>query len=369
MLRRSLGRPGQLLASCLLASLLVGCDAFEYYGPLPNLRHALTVNLNELGKLQSLQIRKTTLSSEASRELRLVNTLHSVELEDCQIADGRVLLESLGEITRLESLTLRRCNLTDDDLVGLAAAENLRELKLMSTNITGNGLAALSKLPLRSLVLHSSEATAETLSCLSEFESLEEISLSTPRLAVNELPDLGKLQKLRSLAILNGQFSANKDEALHFLRNVPTLREVRLSADTVTDSTMHGLGQLSTLERIEISRNGITDQGIDALQGLSQLKTLRIWGAERLTAACLPSLLKHQQLQELSLSGAPIHHSDARVLDALPQLAERDVGMSRWEIASSTRPPRSNASYRDHAGLGRQQAGLGRTFPGEQQVN
>lgn len=333
------GRCFTLSGLALLAGSFLGCDAFEYYGPLPNLRHALTVNLRELGQLESLEIRRKTLSSDASKELRLVNTVNRVVLEDCQVADGGVLLQALGEITRLESLVLRRCNLLDGDLAGLAAAENLRELEIAGTSIDGVGLAALSKLPIRTLVLHSKTATAATLECLGDFESLETLSLTTPELAINELPSLHKLKNLRSVTILSGKFSQHDATALKFLQAVPSLREIRFSSETVTDSTMGALGRISTLEKIELSRNSITDQGIAQLDNLQNLKVLRIWAAEKVTAACLPNILKHQALTEISLSGAPIHFEDAKVLGSLPNLNIRDVGMSHWEIAETRGQP------------------------------
>src|SRR5688572_12390611 len=92
------GRSLLVLVLMLSSVSFIGCDAFEYYGPLPNLRHALTINLRELGKLESLEIKRKTISTDAAKEIRLVNTVHRVVLEDCQIADGSVLLQSLGEI-------------------------------------------------------------------------------------------------------------------------------------------------------------------------------------------------------------------------------------------------------------------------------
>ncbi len=317
----------------LIGSCLIGCDAFEYYGPLPNLRHSLTVNLRELGKLQSLEIKRKSLSSDASKEVRLINTVNRVAIEDCDLADGRLLLESLGEIQRLESLTLRRCNLVDVDLAGLAAAENLHELEIVGTDIDGAGLAILTQLPIRSLTLHSKTATAKTLACLGEFACLEELSLNTPQLAINELPNLGRLKNLRSIKIFSGEFSRSDDMALRFLRDLPNLQEVFLSSESINDATMQALGQITTLERIELSRNGVTDLGIAELDSLPNLKALRIWDAKKLTVACLANIMKHRTLQEISLCGAPIHHSEAKQLYLLPNLGDLDVGMSHWECA------------------------------------
>src|SRR5690606_21772288 len=103
-------------------------------------------------------------------------------------------------------------------------------------------------------------------------------------------------------------------QALAFLNGVPDLREVRFSSATVTDSVMRALGRFDTLEKIELSRNSITDQGIAALDNLQNLKVLQVWSAEGLTASCLPHILKHQALTEVSLCDAPIHFSEAKVI-------------------------------------------------------
>lgn len=319
----------------LLVVGMAGCDAFEYYGPLPNLRHALTVNLRELGRLESLEIRRQTLTQDAAKELRLINTVHRVSIEDSQFIDSRTLLESLGELSKLEALTLRRCNFSDSDLAGLAEAINLQELDIVGVPIDGSGLAALSGLPLRSLTLHAEQATARTLSDLKSLSSLEELTVRAPLLELDQLSELRHLKRLKVLRLDCGEFSNGGDRELRYLRDLTELREITLASPSVDESVLQTLGQMPALIRIELPHTQVTNQGIEALAGLHQLQCLRIWRGERLTAECLPHLMKLQALEEISLCGALISRTEAQQLDQLPAMRDRDVGMSRWELAEA----------------------------------
>ncbi len=321
------------LVASVLAGGLIGCDAFEYYGPLPNLHKMLPISASELGTLTSLEIKRQTLSTVASREVRLVNLVQQLAIEDCQVQDGRALLESVAQLGHLRELTLRRCNLNDDDLAGLSDANQLTSLEIISTDVHGEGLAALAKLPLRSLTFHSRYATPESLKCIAEFSNLEELYLNIPNMSLDSLPSLAKLANLKSISIKGNLDAEGHVSRLDFLNGLYSLTSVYLSADSVADLSMVAIGKLHSLERLELSRNLVTDLGIAELDSLKRLKSIRIWAGEMLTSASIPSIMKHIELEEISLSGAPILHSDAALLNQLPKMTDMDVGMSQPEIA------------------------------------
>lgn len=327
---------GRLLVVGLLGStsLLMGCGAFEDFRPYPHLREVAQISEKPAIGASRLEIRGKQISVEAAKEVRLVNTVQDVTLEECQVVDGQVLVESLAGIGSLESLSLRRTNVRDEHLAFLAGADKLNSLEIVQTQIKGPGLAALSELPIRSLSFTCLETDAESLQSLASLRHVEEMYLNLPAdLAMHKLPSLQALTKLSSLTINRGDYSS--EHALDFLAGMSNLTSITISSASINDRTLIALSQLPSLERIDISENKITDAGIESLTQLVGLKDLSINCAEKLTAQCLPSLMKFGQLERVSLSSAPILFEDARVLKSLPNIADVDVGMSRREIAEA----------------------------------
>ncbi len=317
-----------VVGSMLLGSS--GCDAFEYYGPLPNLRKAIPINFSELRQLKSLDIRNSRLTSEAARELRLINTIESFNMEDCKLTDSHALARSLADMSRLKHIVIRRTNINDADLAELASMTSLKTLELVSTDVRGDVLRELAKLPIQSLILHSKLATAESLTCLADFENLEELYLDAPNVFVDELPSLARLKKLQALSLYACNFSEMTSSAdnSRFLSELPALKSLVISSDSVSNATFEAIAKIQSLESLEMVHTIMSDAQVVALEPLQNLTSLKVHMAEKISAATIPSLLQHRKLEVVCLTNARISWKDAEQLDILPNMTVRDVGWS-----------------------------------------
>jgi hypothetical protein len=127
------------------------------------------------------------------------------------------------------------------------------------------------------------------------------------------------------------------DAGLRHLAELPKLRSVKvLETLHVGDPVLKRLCELKGLEAIEIGPDfdvGITDAGLAHLGGLPKLRSLRLRGAAEITDAGAAHLKALVGLRELDLAGSALTDAGLAQLKALADLQE--LGLRRTRITDA----------------------------------
>ena len=171
-----------------------------------------------LPRLISLDLAHTKLDDDSLRALASSLTrLRELSLRGCSISD--VGLCRCRHFSRLESLSLRTCEVGNSVVEVLVAMPRLRDLDLAYTELSDAGLCALRPLTrLTSLSLDSCRLSASGLTNLAAFPELRTLDLSdveAPRFAVEVLASLPHLTSLNLFYV-----GISDEECVHLTRLV-----------------------------------------------------------------------------------------------------------------------------------------------------
>lgn len=141
------------------------------------LRAVDLAQLSELRRLERLSIRSPELTNEGIAYLKHLTNLRQLTLTGAEIDDGA--LAHLSELAGLQYLSLDCTDITDAGLAHLAGLTQLAELSLQGTRITGAGFVHLKPLSrLRTLSLEYTDVSDESLSLLGQMSNLQSVRLS-----------------------------------------------------------------------------------------------------------------------------------------------------------------------------------------------
>jgi len=247
---------------------------------------------------------------------------------DAQLAENRgevgdEALMHLGRIKSLHRLSLRLSSLTDAGLASLQGLQQLEELDLSYTAVSGDGLRALATLPkLKRLVLDFTYVVDEDLAILKDFPQLVDLSLrGTPvgdvgvtalaaavnlrRLNLDKtvvtdlgLPQLEQLSRLEELHLAGAevtfkgasalsswlpQFSWQESLLLTEIARANDQREIvalDLRQQVLSDDDLERIADIEKLRALYVSNSTITDQGLAHLSKCHDLDTLDLKGTE-----------------------------------------------------------------------------------------
>ena len=134
------------------------------------------------------------------RDTSMLRPMKDRELAACRGGVGNDGLKHIGRIRTLKALSLRLTAVTDAGLPAIADLDNLEELDLSYTAISGNGLKALIKLKkLKHLVLDFTFVADEDLSVVKDFPRLTSLSMRGTAIGDDGLASLALATKLRHL--------------------------------------------------------------------------------------------------------------------------------------------------------------------------
>jgi hypothetical protein len=189
-------------------------------------------------------------------------------------------IDALGSCDRLRELMMIASVMTDEGLASVSHDNGLQKLYCFKPKITDAGVKHLANLTgLKDLeLLRVPELTDATLAHIAGQTNLEKITLSGTSITGSGLVHLAGMRKLRSLTISN--------EALN-------------------DAGLANLGKLTGLTQLYLGGGAYTDTGVAALANLTNLKDLGM-GPVRYTDACLASLSGLTNLETLSLEGPQV---------------------------------------------------------------
>jgi hypothetical protein len=128
---------------------LAGDDSFNdpvfvSFNNAPNSAQATLATVGELDKVQYLSLQSSNITDSALANLNGLHQLRVLSLADTTVGDAG--LAQLAELSKLEQLVLGRTKVTDAGLANLEGLNRLRTLDLEKTNVTDAGLERLKRL-------------------------------------------------------------------------------------------------------------------------------------------------------------------------------------------------------------------------------
>lgn len=249
--------------------------------------------------------------------------------------------EVLRPLRGLRRLSLYNQPVTDAGLMALRDFEELEELNLEYTRVTGPGLANIAPLPkLRKLTIGQTGDAG--LSLLPEFPALEELELWTEDVSNAGLLHLNSMRHLRVLLVSGSEqmtmegvaalrdapievleivgIRCSSDQEVASLSALPHLRELNLTSCRLTGGCLRHLSELTELTTLDVDCSASDDE-IGHLRSLRNLRTLS-FGGKRLTINGMRSLRGLDQLEVLK-TGAELSAAEREeVYELFPRLVE-----------------------------------------------
>ena len=222
------------------------------------------------GRVTHLDLRTNQLTGEIPAELGNLTKLELLSLYDNQLT-GEIPAE-LGDLANLTHLYLSGNQLTGEIPAELGNLANLQTLHLYSNQLTGEIPAELGSLTnLEVLWLHSNRLTGEIPAELGDLANLTHLALSTNQLT-GEIPaELGDLSSLRRLGLGGNQLTGEIPAELGSLTN---LTHLALCPNGLRGPIVGELGSLSNLTLLSICHNSLTGPIPSELGRLTNLKWL-----------------------------------------------------------------------------------------------
>jgi hypothetical protein len=349
-------------------------DDFELLGRLSDLEKLQIFNcrslndemaakLSGLKNLTSLALTNSVIS-DATVEMIVKSFPDLVELDlssNTNMTSGVVKL--IGELGRLQRLTLIQNRINDIGAQRLATLQELRALDLRGNMEAGDmALEVVADLPKLAAFKHRSTAVTDSgLEHLARSQTLDAFLLQDFAISDQSGPHLARLGNLSQLEIFRCQgFGSDgvlalkgmgltrltlrdlpsvDDRAMEVFDDLPKLRRLYLhELASVGDTGLAHLGALKSLELLDIwTVPQMTDASVDAIAALPDLKELSI-RATGVTDDAVDKLLKMPSLQVLtfkengSVSDAALHRLASRKWSRL------DIGSAPAADSADTAP-------------------------------
>jgi cell wall assembly regulator SMI1 len=178
-------------------------------------------------------------------------------------------LSHLAGLTKLRSLWLLNCTLSDKALALLPALPALQSLDLAyAKGYTDRGLKVLTRLTgLTSLRIDQAPISGACLRHLKSLPRLADLSISGSEnhgltdAGLKHLPPLG-------LEHITLDRTAISDCAIEFIKRQSALVSLDVAYTNLTDNSIDSLGTFSTLERLDLCGTYVSKAGVEKLQAL-----------------------------------------------------------------------------------------------------
>ena len=229
-------------------------------------------------------------------------------------------LTALALFPDVETIEFSGTAFDDKSLDSLTPLENLRELSVYSTKITGDRLARVPSLArLRRLWLSGLEPPlAPVLASMPELRDVQMYRMPASRADIEALASLPHLESLNLL-----QVRPTDEGAYAPLAKAQSLKRLLLFSSPVSDAETKALAKLTRLERLQIA--GITDAGARELAPLTNLRWVEFRKPVSLAAAreysatherCVVTAWPPQGRQKYHLAGEEIDSRTAFDFDS-----------------------------------------------------
>ena len=197
----------------------------------------------------------------------------------------------------------------------------LRRLSLEGSRVSEQGASYLSH--------NSSKLAVDLVFPFIWGQSWSFYNLSTPSKAADlAIPSLQQLKDLQSLRFLRVSEDLLTPEALRSLKDLPTLEDLSFKNTSITDDMLAELLGLSQVARLDFSDTRITDLGMTHLKDMQALRELNLQGTQ-VTGAGFVHLTNLTRLQALDLRGTPLDDKGVAHLAGLKELRKLELTNTR----------------------------------------
>ena len=143
-------------------------------------------------------------------------------------------------------------------------------------------------------------ATDEDLSYVARIGTLKRLDLSFTLVTDKGIKELEQLRQLEDLNLETAE--ALTDASMNYVKNIPTLRKLKVRGVDITDVGMPAIAQMTGLRSLDLSHTMLEDVGLENLPALTELEELYL-GGDMITGINLNFLKLLPKLKKLSLDG------------------------------------------------------------------
>jgi Leucine-rich repeat (LRR) protein len=293
--------------------------------------------------LQEVRLMLCYFSMEVGgyRQIASIPNLRALHLSACDVTDDD-LKGIARHAVRLRSLQCDRCPITDDSREAVLSMTGLEELAVNRSDLSDRFVMAVSQLPnLRRLDVGGIGATPAVLKSIAKCRNLESLGLAGMDMDQGTIVDfqwLGSLKALKSLDLRGVDLSRREMQIVAALPELEVLscnphRQLpppesgdpfqagrRIPADDVLEP----LKNAPKLKTVRLMGADLSNSGLEYLAAIQSLRRLdcSMTLIDDGSAACFA---KMQQLESLSCSATAVGSETARALFKLPRLRELDL--------------------------------------------
>ena len=239
-----------------------------------------------------------------------------LRLRGTWVTDTELL--DVARLPKLELLDLSHTRITDEGLLHLKPAKQIRDLNLYyAEQITDQGMAAIRDWKnLKHLNVRGTRVFDGTLAIVSGLTQLEALDIAYTQITDNGLDGLVPLTKLKELSI--GRSKLNKN-ALEVLRLLPTLEYLDLGGPhpgsggyrakpgtPMPDDVPRAISELKQLRVLKMNYSEITADGLRILAALDQVEKLSLTGSSHVDDLAMAQLAHWKSLQYLDVQGTKV---------------------------------------------------------------
>lgn len=255
-----------------------------------------------------------------------------LRLRGTWVTDTELL--DVARLPKLERLDLSHTRITDEGLLHLKPATQIRDLNLYyAEQITDQGMTAIRDWKnLKRLNVRGTRIFDGTLAIVSGLTELEALDIAYTQVTDGGLDGLVPLTKLKELSI--GRSKLNKG-ALEVLRLLPTLEYLDLGGPhpgsggyrakpgtPMPDEVPRAISELKQLRVLKLSYSEITADGLRILATLDKVEKLSLTGSSHVDDRAMAELAQWKNLKYLDVQGTKVTPEGVAALEkAKPGIA------------------------------------------------
>jgi len=249
----------------------------------------------------------------------------AVRLRGTWVSDTELL--DLARLPKLERLDLSHTRITDEGLLHLKPAWQIKDLNLYyAEQVTDQGITAIREWKnLKRLNLRGTRIYDGSLAIVGGLTQLEALDIAYTQFTDNGLDALVPLTQLKELAIGRSKLGKN---ALEVLRLLPTLESLDLGGPLkgagglrnkegtpMPDDLPRAISALKQLRTLKLSYSQIGADGLRILGSLDHVERLSLEGSPRVDDQALAELAKWKSLHYLDVQATKVTQQGVAALE------------------------------------------------------
>ncbi|WDQ16670.1 leucine-rich repeat domain-containing protein [Rhodopirellula sp. P2] len=311
----------------------------------PGIDDAGMENLTSLAKLKRLTLTDTAITDQTLETVGKMTTLEALFLRRTGVTDEG--MELLTGLSKLRAIDLRNSNIGDAGMDSLAKIKTLADVQLEKSKVTDEGLVKLAPLPLKSINFnYCTTINGPTMKMLGQTPTLEQLQGDYSKINDAAMAELKGLSKLTRLRIRGCDVTG---EGIQHIANNQALARFELRDSSVDDKGLEVISQLPVVTYVDISECRLASpEGIAQLGKLTGLTYLGLWETKTndetlagfgelvnleelnlkstsITDESLPVLMKMTKLKTLNVAGTQLGDESFLELAKLPNLKSMNV--------------------------------------------